>query len=84
VKDKVRQKVMTDYWKAYKEMIEADKLEQTKRETYTVESYNGLLRHHIARLRRKTRCYSKSEEMLRITIALFIAKRNGNLSIFGY
>jgi IS1 family transposase len=42
VKDKVRQKVMTDYWKAYKEMIEADKLEQTKRETYTVESYNGL------------------------------------------
>jgi IS1 family transposase len=30
---------MTDYWKAYKEIIEADKLEQTKRETYTAESY---------------------------------------------
>jgi len=38
----LRQKVMTDYWKAYKEMIEADKLEQTTAETYTVESYNGL------------------------------------------
>jgi hypothetical protein len=38
----------------------------------------------MARFRRKTRGYSKSEEMLRITIALFIAKRNGNLSIFGY
>jgi len=75
---------MTDYWKAYKEMIEGDKLEQTKRETYTVESYNGLLRHYIARFRRKTKCYSKSEEMLRITISLFIAKRNGNLSIFSY
>ena len=49
---------------------------QSKKETYTVENYNGLLRHYLARLRRKTKCYTKSIEMLQISIALFIAKYN--------
>lgn len=84
VKDKATGKVMTDYWKAYKEMITTEQLIQTKKEIYTVESYNGLLRHYIARFRRRTKCYSKSLEMLNLTVKLFIYKRNNWLSIFSY
>ena len=35
-------------------MIPEEKLKQTKAETYTVESYNGQIRHFLARFRRKT------------------------------
>ena len=34
---------------------------QSKAETYTVEGYNSLFRHFLARLRRKSKCYSKSK-----------------------
>ena len=76
--------VMADYWKSYKEMIPAEKLVQSKAETYTVESYNGLIRHFLARFRRKTKCYSKSEEMIKWTLILFMAKRNNSISIQNY
>ncbi|MFV0540425.1 MAG: hypothetical protein ACK5MZ_04190 [Aestuariibaculum sp.] len=39
-------KVMADYWKVYNDVIPAEKLIQTKKETYTVERYNGLYRHY--------------------------------------
>ena len=78
------ERIMTDYWKSYAEMIPENKLKQSKKETYTVESYNGLLRHYLARFRRKTKCYTKSLEMLEISVSLFIAKRNNTLSIYGY
>jgi insertion element IS1 protein InsB len=54
VKDYAVGLVMTDYWKSYNEMIPKAQLVQTKAETYTVESYNGLIRHFLARFRRKT------------------------------
>jgi len=31
--------VTADYWKSYNEMIPKEKLVQTKKETYTIESY---------------------------------------------
>lgn len=37
-----------------------------------VEGENTRLRHYLARLHRKTLCYSKSEEMLRYSIKLLI------------
>ncbi|MDG3495933.1 MULTISPECIES: IS1 family transposase, partial [Pseudanabaena] len=37
-----------------------------------VEGENTRLRHYLARLHRKTLCYSKSEEMLRYSIRLLI------------
>jgi len=52
--------VATDCRKSHNEMISAEKLLQTKAETYTVESYNGQIRHSPVRFRRKTTCYSKS------------------------
>ena len=66
--------VMTDHWKVYWQMIPADKLIQSKKETYTVEGYNTRLRHYLARLKRKTLCYSKSWLMLQYSIHLLMLK----------
>lgn len=73
--------VKTDYWKPYEEFIPKEKHYQSKAETYTVEGYNSLLRHFLARLKRKTKCYSKSIIMLYYSIILLIVKLNNNLSI---
>ena len=75
---------MSDYWKSYNEIVPKELLIQSKKETYTVESYNSILRHFLARFRRKSKCYSKSEEMMKYSIALLIAKRNNDLSILSY
>ena len=50
-----------------------------KAETYTVEGYNRLFRHFLARLRRKSKCYSKSKEMLKYSVMLLMLKWNGQL-----
>ncbi len=44
----------------------------TKKETALVESWNCRLRHYLARLKRRTLCYSKSKEMLRISILMLL------------
>ena len=73
--------MFTDYWKAYEEIIPRYLHKQSKKETFTVEGYNSLLRHFLARLKRKTKCYTKSKEMLEYSIMLFMAKWNNTLSI---
>ncbi|MET0155321.1 MAG: IS1 family transposase, partial [Rickettsiales bacterium] len=40
-------------------------------------------RHFLARLRRKTKCYSKCKKMLEYSVKLLMAKRNGTLAILG-
>lgn len=75
---------MADYWKAYNDTISSKCLVQSKKETYTVESYNGVMRHYLARFRRKGKCYSKSEKMIEYSIKLLFAKRENNLSILSY
>ncbi|AAM07455.1 conserved hypothetical protein [Methanosarcina acetivorans C2A] len=74
--------VMTDHWRAYAEFIPENIHTQSKAETYTVEGYNGILRHFLARLRRKTKCYTKSLEMLKYSVLLLMKHRNKELSIF--
>ena len=69
--------VMTDYWEPYEHFVPSEKHVQSKAETFTVEGYNSLFRHFLARLRRKTKCYSKSETMLRYSVLLWMAKWNG-------
>ena len=76
--------VASDYWKAYNEIIPDDQLVQNKAETYTIESYNGQIRHSLARFRRRTKCYSKSVEMMTVSLMLFMAKRNNYISIQTY
>jgi len=70
---------MTDYWYPYTNFIPKEIHTQSKKETYTVEGYNSLLRDQLARLRRKTKCYTKSIEMLWYSVALCMAKKNNML-----
>ena len=72
---------MTDYWKPYENFVPKDQHIQSKAQTFTVEGYNSLFRHFLARFRRKSKCYSKSKEMLEYSVKLLILKRNGLLSI---
>ena len=71
--------VMTDYWEPYEKFIPSDQHTQSKAETFTVEGSNSLFRHFLARFRRKTKCYSKSETMLGYSVKLLMAKWNGEL-----
>jgi len=84
MKDKIITHVMTDYWKAYKEFVPDQKHIQSKAETYTVEGYNSLFRHFLARLRRKTKCYTKSIKVLIISLKLLMLKWNRQLGILSY
>lgn len=74
--------VATDRWKAYSEFLPPTKHVKSKAETYTVEGYNSLVRHYLARFRRKTKCYTKSFEMLYYSLLLLFAKLNGEIAIF--
>ena len=70
---------MSDYWSPYEKFIPTELHTQSKAETYTVEGYNSLFRHFLARLRRKSECYSKSQEMLKYSVMLLMLKWNGEL-----
>ena len=70
---------MTDYWNPYEHFIPQALHTQSKAETYTVEGYNSLFRHFLARLRRKSKCYSKSRQMLQYSVMLLMLKWNGTL-----
>ncbi|MDR1982569.1 MAG: hypothetical protein LBQ08_02105 [Holosporaceae bacterium] len=70
--------VCTDGNPTYSELFEEDVTPEhvvTKSETCLVESFNSILRYYLARLHRKTKCYSKSEEMLRLSIQLLLHKK---------
>ena len=69
----------TDGYKAYNEMIDKSKHIIGKNFTTNIESFNSLIRHYLARFRRRTRCYSKSLSMVYCTVLLFINKYNKNL-----
>jgi len=73
--------IASDYWKSYESVIPAEKHIQSKAETFTVEGYNSLFRHFLARMRRKSKCYSKKMEMLKKSILLLMHYRNGSLCI---
>ena len=72
---------MTDHWRAYAEFLPETSHIQSKAETYTVEGYNSILRHFLARLRRKAKCYTKSIEMLKYSVLLLMKHRNKELTI---
>jgi insertion element IS1 protein InsB len=52
---------------------------QTKAETFTVEGYNSRIRHYLARFKRKTKCYSKAQHMMEISLNLLFLKLNKEL-----
>jgi insertion element IS1 protein InsB len=71
----------SDYWKSYQEFVPAEKHLQTKEETFTVEGYNSRIRHYLARFKRKTKCYSKADFMIVISLNLLMLKLNHELNI---
>jgi insertion element IS1 protein InsB len=73
--------IASDYGKPYESIIPKGKHIQTKAATFTVDGYNSLVRHFLARMRRKSKCYSKKLKMLSLSFLLLIHYRNGNLSL---
>ena len=71
--------IMSDYWQPYEKFVPKELHTQSKAETYTVEGYNSLFRHFLARLRRKPECHSKSKDMPKYSVMLLMLKRNGEL-----
>jgi insertion element IS1 protein InsB len=71
--------VMTDYWQPYQLFLPPELHTQSKAQTFTVEGYNSLFRHFLARLRRKSKCYSKCMKMLLYSVKLLMLKRDGKL-----
>ncbi len=63
---------VTDGWSVYPGFIPDGDQIVSKTYMTRVESENTRLRHYLARLHRKTLCYSKSEEMLRHSIRLLL------------
>ena len=63
---------VTDGWKVYPGFIEPEDHLVCKTYMTRVEGENTRLRHYLARLHRKTLCYSKSLEMLRYSIRLLL------------
>lgn len=72
---------MTDYWAPYCQFVPAAQHTQSKAETFTVEGYNSIPRHFLARFRRKSKCYSKSVHMMELSLRLLMSQRNGTLTI---
>jgi len=75
---------MSDYWKPYEKFVLSDLHTQLKVETDTVEGYNSLFRHFLARLRRKSKCYSNSKDMLKYPVMLLMLKWDGELDTILY
>ena len=63
---------ITDGWKVYPNFIPDGDQIISKTYMTRVEGENTRLRHYLARLKRKSLCYSKSEEMLRHSVRLLI------------
>lgn len=66
----------TDGFSIYKELVwsaESEQLIGVKKErTHTIESSNAQLRTFLARLKRKSRCFSRSLKVLHQILGLFV------------
>ena len=74
--------IASDYWKPYEQIVPKEKHIQSKSETFTVEGYNSLFRHFLARMRRKSKCYSKCIKMLQLSMLLLMHYRNKSSTLF--
>ena len=63
---------VTDGWKVYASFVEPGDHIISKTYMTRVEGENTRLRHYLARLHRKTLCYSKPVDMLKHSIRLLL------------
>ena len=82
----------TDDWEAYSKVLPKERHIIGKAHTIAIEQNNSNVRHFLARMTRRTKVVSKSEEMVDYTLRLcwYINENNGFaeyqnkfLSIFG-
>ncbi len=66
--------IANDYWTLYEHIVPKDKHIQLKAENFTVEGFKSLFW--------QSKCYSKSIEMLTLSVLLLIHHRNSILAIF--
>ena len=69
----------TDNWESYANVLPKGKLIQSKSETDCIERNNCQQRHWFTRFHRKTISFSRSEEMVDLTMSLFALFHNGKL-----
>ena len=61
---------LTDDWEAYHKIIPAEQLFTGKDLTFPIEQDNSDVRHHLARMTRRTKVVSKSEAMVDASLKL--------------
>ena len=67
----------TDFWHPYGKIFHQDHHVQGQAHTFTIESLNNRIRCYLARLKRRTHNYSKSQENLAASSLFFIVKKCG-------
>jgi insertion element IS1 protein InsB len=71
--------VFSDRWKIYRKIIPASLLCQSKKITWPAETQNTRIRHYMARFHRKTLCFSKSPQMVELSLYLHLDRTNAIL-----
>ena len=66
----------SDDWEAYSTFIPRNKHLVGKQYTNSIEGFNSNFRLFMKRLNRRTKCYSKTKEMLDISLKLMIHRFN--------
>ena len=66
----------SDHWHVYPKLFPENKHIIGKEHTQNIEGFNSNFRLFLKRLNRKTKCYSKTEEMLEASLRLVIHKFN--------
>ncbi len=63
----------TDNWEAFKNVLPSDWHVMGKSHTVSIERDNSNTRHHLGRFTRRTKVVSKSEEMVHLSLKLWVA-----------
>ena len=69
------QQYFSDQWEIYQLLVYypgKHTVSEGKRDTYAVEAGNAELRHYLARLARRSRCFSRCIDALRNAVKLFV------------
>jgi insertion element IS1 protein InsB len=69
-------KYCSDAWDSYAKFLCKSEHIISKAETYTIEGFNSVVRHFLKRFCRKTKCYSKSEDMIECSLNLLFHSWN--------
>jgi insertion element IS1 protein InsB len=66
----------SDDWQVYQDFVPEEKHLIGKQHTNSIEGFNSNFRLFLKRLNRRTKCYSKTQEMLDNSLKLFIHRSN--------